>query len=160
MNKSTFVAAAVAASAAGNRVDIPTSGTLDVTDCYSGKLETLPMSGTDFAAIWSQTGIRRSNVPGGAFDKMSLRAVGMLWSAGGSIHGHGAWTFLDARGDKVFAESDRLGGAITWKFTGGTGMYEGITGAGEYRDFEPLPQIAPDTYQQCPVATGKFEINR
>jgi hypothetical protein len=118
------------------------------------------MNGSDFAAVWSQSGVRRSNVPGGPFDKMSLHAVGMLWSVGGIIRGHGAWTFLDLGGDKVFAESDRLAAEITWKFIGGTGKYDGITGGGAYRDFTPLPTIVPDTYQQCPVATGTYEIKR
>jgi hypothetical protein len=135
-------------------------GRVDVTDTYSGTLELLTMTGTDFCAGWKQTGVRRSNVPGGAFDRMSLRAIGLLWCLDGVMHGRGAWEFLDADGAKVFAVSERTGDSIRWRFTGGTGKYDRLSGEGDYNDFVPYPTIVPGHFQQSPVATGHFRLDK
>ena len=139
---------------------LPLKGVVDVTDCSSGRLEVIASPCGDFWATWTHTGTRRANVAGGPFDRMSGRATGMLWVTGGTAHGQGAHEYVDADGDKVFIESQRLGARTTWKFAGGSGKYEGITGNGEYSDLNYFPRLSTDTYQFCPVSTGTYEIVR
>ena len=134
------------------------SGSIDVTDSYCGTLQVIAMQASDYWATWRHTGSRRSNTPSGPFDRMSLRAVGMLWSVNGETHGRGAWEFLDKDKDRLFALSERTGETTIWRFSGGTGKYLGIIGKGEYKDLDPFPQIEPGTYQQSPIATGQYVL--
>jgi hypothetical protein len=137
---------------------LPSEGPVDVTDTYTGTLEVLAMPDGQAWVSWRQTGVRRANVAGGMFDRMSLRAIGLLWSADGRMHGRGAWELIDAEGSKLFAVSERDGDEIAWRFTGGTGRFEGIEGEGRYLDFAPFPTIVPGTFQQSPRAVGRYRL--
>ena len=142
----------------GSETAWPSEGPVDVTDTYSGTHEVLAMSNGQYWISWRQTGVRRANDVGGMFDRMSLRAIGLLWSVDGRTHGRGAWEFADASGSKLFAASERDGDEITWRFIGGTGAYEGIEGGGRYLDFAAYPTIVPGGFQQSPRALGRYQL--
>ena len=158
MLKRACVAGIISAALASSGDAFADSGVVEVTDCFSGSLQPITAVGDTFYAAWSHAGVRRAKTPGGPFDGMSGRCVGFVWRNGEGMHGRSGCEFVDAQGDRVFIENQREGDSGVWKFVGGTGKYLGLTGNGEYLDWGYFPRLDDETYQQCPVSRGRYEI--
>lgn len=156
-----FVTAAAFVSAgifSGSVMAIDQAGKLDVIDCYSGDIELIQHTDNNFWLSWKQTGTRRSVMKGGPFDGMTAHCAGFLWNDRGEMRGHSACEYVDHDGNKLFVKAARVGDDAEWKFVGGTGAYEGITGSGEFTGFSYFPRLTPTSYQFCPTSNGTYQL--
>ena len=65
--------------------ELPKEGNYDFTACYSGVYSAITFSKNHTARSYEVTGTNRSNPPGGLFDKVTFRCVGMEASFDGKI---------------------------------------------------------------------------
>lgn len=142
----------------GSAMALDKEGRLDVVDCYSGEIDLIQHADNNFWLSWKQTGTRRSVKKGGPFDGMTAHCAGFLWNSLGEMNGHSACEYVDHAGNKLFVKAARVGDDAEWRFVGGTGIYKGITGSGEFTGFSYFPQLTPTTYQFCPTSNGTYRL--
>src|SRR6478672_6480770 len=106
--------------------ELPKEGTYDFNSCWSGVNNTITFSKTHTASSYEVTGTNRSNPPGGMFDKMTYRCVGMEASFDGKISASTVCEAIDVDGDKRLASFSNADGKVTRTNVAGTGKYEGI----------------------------------
>lgn len=137
----------------------PKEGRYDFTSCWSGVSNLIAFSKTHFAYSYEFTGTNRSNPPGGMFDKMSVRCVGMNSSFGGRTAGNTVCEALDPDGDKRLTYfSFGRGGGLVKEVISGTGKYDGMISDGETIPLGPFPVVKPGTFQDCNHQTGTYKM--
>jgi hypothetical protein len=140
--------------------DLPKEGSYDFTSCYSGVSNTIAFSKTHFAYSYEMTGVNRSNPPGGLFDKVAFRCVGMNASFDGKVSGNTVCEGVDLEGDKRLTYfSLGADGKTTRQFITGTGKYEGMAeSATAVQPLGPFPVVKAGTFADCNHQTGTYKL--
>ena len=138
-------------------------GKISSNTVFVGSSVVLPMGDDRVQLNYEGTGLSLSS-SGEGFDHFST------WWCVGSLHAvKGQWdnesglcqtTYPD--GDKTFSTykaKGTFGKPVkgTWQFVGGTGIYEGITGAGEFTRISGRP-AKDGTFQSNNINTGTYKL--
>ena len=150
------LASAGSALAAG----LPKEGSYDFTSCWSGVSNTIAFSKTHSAFSYEMTGVNRSNPPGGLYDKLAFRCVGMNASFDGKVSGTTVCEGVDFEGDKRLTYfSLGADGKITRQFITGTGKYEGMVESDSaVQPLGPFPVVKAGTFADCNHQTGTYKL--
>ena len=139
--------------------ELPKEGSYDYTACWSGVTNTITFSKTHTASSWENTGTNRSSPPGGMFDKMTFRCVGMDASFDGKNTWSGVCEAIDPDGDKRLASFSSVDGKVTRTNVAGTGKYDGIVVTqNSFENLGPFPAIKDGTSQSCNHQTGTYKL--
>jgi hypothetical protein len=152
-----LVAALAIAGTAGAAM-LPKEGTYDYIACNIGVTNRIDFSKTHWAYSYEQTGIVRSNPPGGLFDQSTSRCVGLFTSFEGKISSSSVCESLDTDGDKRLATFSRQGDKLVRTEITGTGKYDGMVSTGVGDVLPAFPEIKPGTYQNCNHQTGTYKM--
>lgn len=162
--KLTFIslAALIGLASAGSAfaAELPKEGNYDFTSCWSGASKTIAFSKTHSAFSYEMMGVNRSNPPGGLFDKVAFRCVGMNASFDGKVSGTTVCEGVDPDGDKRLTYfSLGTDGKITRQFVTGTGKYEGMVESdAKVQPLGPFPVVKEGTFSDCNHQTGKYKL--
>lgn len=162
--KLTFIslAALIGLASAGSAfaAELPKEGNYDFTSCWSGASKTIAFSKTHSAFSYEMMGVNRSNPPGGLFDKVAFRCVGMNASFDGKVSGTTVCEGVDSDGDKRLTYfSLGTDGKITRQFVTGTGKYEGMVESdASVQALGPFPVVKEGTFSDCNHQTGKYKL--
>jgi len=138
--------------------DLPKQGSYDVTSCWSGASNAIAFSKTHTASSFELTGTTRSNPPGGPFDMVTFRCVGMSSSIEGKNTGMNLCEVIDKDGDKYLLRSTAEGPKQAQETLAGTGKYEGMVRTGTAESLGQFPIIKPGTFQGCNRGTGTYKL--
>jgi hypothetical protein len=139
--------------------ELPKEGSYDFTSCSSGVNNVITFSKTHTANSYEITGTNRSNPPGGLFDKITYRCVGMTASLDGKVTASTVCEAIDVDGDKYLAKVSTGDGKTTRTIVAGTGKYEGIvTTQTAFEQLGPFPTIKDGTSQSCNHQTGTYKL--
>ena len=139
--------------------ELPKEGSYDLTACNSGVYSAITFSKDHRASSYEVTGTNRSNPPGGMFDKMTFRCVGMEASFDGKITASTACEAIDVDGDKRLAYFSTADGKVTRTNVAGTGKYEGmVVTQNSFENLGPFPAIKDGTSQSCNHQTGTYKL--
>jgi hypothetical protein len=139
--------------------ELPKEGSYDLTSCNSQVSSAIRFSKTHTASSWENTGTNRSSPPGGMFDKMTFRCVGMDASFDGKNTWHAACEAIDPDGDKRLAYFSSVDGKVTRTNVAGTGKYDGIVVTqNSFEQLGPFPTIKDGTSQSCNHQTGTYKL--
>lgn len=162
--KLTFIslAALIGLASAGSAfaAELPKEGNYDFTSCWSGASKTIAFSKTHSAFSYEMMGVNRSNPPGGLFDKVAFRCVGMNASFDGKVSGTTVCEGVDPDGDKRLTYfSLGTDGKITRQFVTGTGKYEGMVESdAKVQPLGPFPVVHEGMFSDCNHQTGKYKL--
>src|SRR5262249_37225838 len=106
--------------------ELPKEGNYDFTSCSSSVTSVITFSKTHTATSYEVTGTNRSSPPGGLFDKITFRCVGMTASLDGKDSVSFVCEAIDVDGDKYLSKVSGADGKATRTIVAGTGKYEGI----------------------------------
>lgn len=131
-----YIACAFAVGAAqAGKVTLAKEGSYAFDFCPIGQAKTLANGDKLFHMQYDLNAVVRSQVPGGAFDRMGARCYGMFSIINGKNSEIGMCELTDLDGDKWWMDyrgnPEATGGSYT--AVSGTGKYEGIVLKGEYR---------------------------
>jgi hypothetical protein len=147
------LAALIGLASAGSvfAAELPKEGNYDFTSCWSGVSNTISFSKTHSAYSFEMTGVNRSNPPGGLFDKVAFRCVGMNASFDGKVSATAVCEGVDPDGDKRLTYfSFTPDGKITRQFISGTGKYEGMVETNSnFQSLGPFPVVKEGTIADC-----------
>jgi hypothetical protein len=106
------------------------------------------------------TGVNRSDPPGGMFDKIAFRCVGVNASFDGKVSGTAVCEGVDPDGDKrITYFSLGTDGKITRQFITWTGKYEGMVESGSnVQRLGPFPVIKEGAFSDCNHQTGSYKL--
>jgi hypothetical protein len=139
--------------------DLPKEGNYDFTACYPGVNNAITFSKTHTASSYELTGTTRSNPPGGLFDKVAYRCIGMTTSLDGKVTAFNLCENIDVDGDKYLTRVLTADGKTTRTIVAGTGKYEGIvTMQTAFENLGPFPTIKDGTSQSCVHQTGTYKL--
>src|SRR5215471_3898030 len=93
--------------------ELPKEGNFDYTSCYNDVNNVITFSKTYTGRSYESTGTLRSNPPGGMFDKMTFRCVGMSASLDGKNTGSALCESIDPDGDKRLTSFSFADGKVT-----------------------------------------------
>jgi hypothetical protein len=156
------LAALIGLASAGSAfaAELPKEGNYDFTSCWSGVSNTIAFSKTHSAYSYEITGVNRSNPPGGLFDKVAFRCVGMNASFDGKPSITAVCEGVDPDGDKRLTYFS-LGpdGKFTRQFITGTGKYEGMVETNSnVQPLGPFPVVKEGTIADCNHQTGNYKL--
>jgi hypothetical protein len=156
-NTALVAALAVAGSAVAQT--LPKEGSYDMTTCFSGVSNLIAFSKTHFAYSYEMMGPQQSNPPGGMFDKMAVRCVGMNTSFGGINTSNVACEAIDRDGDKRLTNfAFGKDGTVIKEVIAGTGKYDGMVSEGQTIQLGPFPTVKAGTFQNCSRQTGTYKM--
>jgi hypothetical protein len=139
--------------------ELPKEGNYDFISCSSGVYSAITFSKTHSASSYELTGTNRSNPPGGLFDKITFRCVGMNASLDGKVSASNVCEAIDVDGDKYLVKVSTGDGRTTRTIIAGTGKYEGIvTTQTAFEQLGPFPTIKDGTSQNCNHQTGTYKL--
>jgi hypothetical protein len=140
--------------------DLPKEGSYDFTSCWSGVSNMITFDNTHVAFSYEMTGVNRSNPPGGLFDKVAFRCVGMNSQFDGKASGNTVCQGVDLDGDKRLTYfSLGADGKTTRQFITGTGKYEGmVESATTVQPLGPFPVVKAGTFSDCNHQTGTYKL--
>ena len=138
--------------------ELPKEGSYDFTSCNSGVYSAITFSKNHTASSSEITGTNRSNPPGGLFDKITYRCVGMNASLDGKDTASIVCEAIDVDGDKYLSKVSTGDGKTTRTILAGTGKYEGMVTAGTVQPLGPFPAIKDGTTQACNHQTGTYKL--
>lgn len=151
--------AVLAVAGAASAQTLPKEGNYDITSCWSGVNNVIAFSKTQSVTTSEMTGTARSNLPGGIFDNMSFRCVGLSSSLDGKRSAHTVCEAIDRDGDKSLSDfSFTSDGTLVRKTIAGTGKYEGMVESGTATPLGSYPPIKPGTFQNCNRQTGTYKL--
>jgi hypothetical protein len=128
-----FIASQAAAA------ELPKEGKADVTGCYTVTANEITFSNTHTATTYEILGTNISNPPGGMFDQMSFRCVGLNSIVDAKFSATTFCESVDKDGDKILTrlivgsvegvgqDDTHVGETVV---IAGTGKYEGMTRTG------------------------------
>jgi hypothetical protein len=139
--------------------ELPKEGNYDFISCSSSVNSAITFSKTHTGSSYEVTGTNRSNPPGGLFDKITYRCVGMNASLDGKDTASILCEAIDVDGDKYLSRVLTADGKTTRTIVAGTGKYEGIvTTQLAYEQLGPFPAIKEGTGQSCNHQTGTYKL--
>jgi hypothetical protein len=139
--------------------ELPKEGNYDFISCSSSVANAIRFSKTHTASSSEITGTNRSNPPGGLFDKITYRCVGMNASLDGKETASIVCEAIDVDGDKYLSKVSTGDGKTTRTILAGTGKYEGIvTTQTAFENLGPFPAIKDGTTQACNHQTGTYKL--
>jgi len=152
-----MLAAGVAGIAAAQT--FPKEGNYDFSSCWSGVANMVAFDKTNMAYSFEMMGTTQSVPPGGAFDKLTFRCVGLNYIYEGKpITGNAVCESIDSQGDKSLAHFTNDGPKSTRTAITGTGKYEGMVSSGTTAPVGVFPTIKPGTFQNCNRQTGTYKM--
>jgi hypothetical protein len=139
--------------------EMPKEGSYDFNSCWSGVSNTIAFSKTHTASSYEMTGVNRSNPPGGLFDKLAFRCVGMNTSLDEKVSGTTVCEGTDFDGDKRLTYFSIADGKVTRQFIAGTGKYDGMVESGSVvQPLGPFPVVKAGTFSDCNHQTGTYKL--
>ena len=153
-----IVAIAASAASLALAAELPKEGTYDFTSCWSGVSSTIEFSKTHTAFSYEMTGTVRSTPPGGMFDMLSFRCVGMNHSFAGKAGGTTVCEGIDKDGHKYLSYFSNQDGKLVREEVAGTGKFEGMVRTATVQPLGPFPVIKPGTFQSCNRQTGTYKL--
>ncbi len=146
--------------------ELPKEGKSDVTSCYTVTANEITFSKTHIATTYEIIGTNTSNPPGGMFDQMSLRCVGLNSIIDGKFSAMTFCETVDKDGDKIptrlivgsvegVGQDDTHVGETT--VIAGTGKYEGMTRTATAENY-PIRLAKPGIVQRCGRSTGTYKL--
>lgn len=162
-NKPRLAALAVIAFAALSgsvlAAELPKEGSYDYLICFTRNVYRIDHSKTRFAYSYDESGTVESKVPGGLFDKDTVRCVGMTASMEGKRSGGSVCEGVAPNGDKRLTRFWYDGdGKFQREEVGGTGMYDGMVTTGAVKPAGPSEQVKPGIVKVCNHATGTYTL--
>ena len=155
---SAWLLTTVAINGVAAAANFPKEGRYDYTACSVGVTNRIDFSKTHLAYSFEQTGVVRSNPPGGMFDQNSYRCVGLYTSFDGKISSSTVCESIDPDGDKRLSTFSREGDKFVREEIVGTGKYEGMVSSGTGEFLPAFPTIKPGTFQNCNHQTGTYKL--
>jgi len=136
----------------------PKEGNYDLTSCWSGVSNVIAFSKAHTAFGYELMGAAQSNPPGGMFDKVTFRCVGVRTVFDGKVTSTAVCEQIDAQGDKYLTTLTTDGQKATRTVIAGTGKYDGMVSSGTATRLGPFPTIKPGTFQDCNRMTGTYKL--
>ena len=159
MHRYVFALLIVASPFSALAGELPKEGNYDFISCSSSVANAIRFSKTHTASSSEITGTNRSNPPGGLFDKITFRCVGMNASLDGKETASIVCEAIDVDGDKYLSKVSTGDGKTTRTIVAGTGKYEGIvTTQTAFEQLGPFPTIKDGTTQACNHQTGTYKL--
>jgi hypothetical protein len=119
--------------------DLPKDGRYDVKAYCSGPAQMLTPLKDQMGGSYSVRCMANAD-SGTIFHAVTGHCNGAFHQVGDAYYEAGSCEFLDAAGDKFFGVYEKKGQANgTWKVTGGSGKYAGMTQTGEWNPVTPFP---------------------
>lgn len=106
-------------------------------------------------------GVTHSIPAGNAFDNMSFECQSTWNASKAGVEFEGRCTFIDKDGDRVFGVASKTDTAMkgwNWKYLGGSGKWEGLSGGGTSKYVKRLPKIRPGVNTGCWEARGTYAL--
>lgn len=105
-------------------------------------------------------GVVDSVPPGGAFDKTTFECRTILHASKEGAEFTNRCVFVDAEGHKLFGSSNGTHKGWQWRFMGGSGKWEGISGGGTGAVEASYPRLSPSVAGNCFRARGSFSLKK
>ena len=137
---------------------IPKEGNYDYVSCYSGTVNFITFSKTHSASTYELIGNSRTSPPGGPFDMLTFRCLGMGSSLDNQTTSTNYCEAIDKDGDKLLVRNVNIGQKGTQEGLAGTGKYEGIVRSGINEFLGVFPAIKPGTLSGCNRQIGTYKI--
>ncbi len=137
---------------------MPKEGNYDYVSCYSGTMNIIAFSKTHNASTYELIGNSRTNPPGGPFDMVTFRCLGMGSSLDGQTTSSNYCESIDKDGDKLMVRNVNQGQKGTQEGLAGTGKYEGIVRSGTNEFLGVFPVIKPGTFSGCSRQVGTYKL--
>lgn len=130
----SFVAVPIVAA------DLPKDGRYDINAYCSGPAQLLTPIKDQMGGSYSIRCMAHAD-PGTIFHAVTAHCNGAFHQVGDAYYEAGSCEFFDAAGDKFFGVYEKKGQQAngTWKVTGGSGKYAGMTQSGEWAQVTPFP---------------------
>lgn len=131
----TSVAMIVGAGATmAGKVNMAREGNYAFDFCPIGQAKTFSNGDKLFHMQYDLNALLRTNPPGGAFDRMGARCLGLYSNLNGKQAETGVCELTDLDGDKWWMDyhGNPEGGGGTYTAASGTGKYDGMVLKGEY----------------------------
>ncbi len=135
-------------------------GRFDFNLCTFGKVD-YPRHARDLMSGSVERMAKFLREPGGTRDSASQpsRCAGSHEIAAGTYRDRGICTVTDADGDEwVMRYETATDLAGRWVTVGGTGKYEGMKAAGEYRPVGNVPGVMAGGFKTCHHNTGTYRM--
>jgi hypothetical protein len=149
------------ASSTSWAADYPKEGSLDVNYCFVGEAHHFqPTEALSYGAALNHA-VAFSNKPSGPFDYYGSTCVVVYnTNKNGRSAANGHCEQTDADGHKWFSSFNDDGNKMsgTFEATGGTGKYEGLKLAGEFKPNGPLFFGTPGHIMRCMKVTGTYKL--
>jgi hypothetical protein len=137
----------------------PKEGNYEFSSCWSGVSSMIAFDKSHVAYSFEMTGTTQTTPPGGAFDKLTFRCVGMNYVLEGTpLKGTTVCEAVDAQGDKSLTHFTTEGTRGARTAVVGTGKYEGMVSTGTTAPVGVFPVIKPGTFQNCNRQTGTYKM--
>lgn len=137
---------------------MPGSGTVDTTLFWRGPVQLISPTASDRFGNHVVAGEVRGAVPQD-LAAMRVECLGTFAARAADVRHKVYCVYRDASGDAVFG-TDALSpdAGYTWQFLGGTGKFEGITGAGTVEQVASATRPAPGTLEGCRRLVGAYVV--
>jgi hypothetical protein len=137
---------------------IPGDGTVDTTLCWSGPVQSISPTPSDRFGNYLVAGAVRTAQPR-AMDAMRVECLGSFESHAADFRHKGYCVYRDASGDAIYgSDATSPDAGYTWEILGGTGKFEGMTGAGMVERVASAERAAPGTMAGCRRLVGKYVV--
>ena len=137
---------------------VPKEGNYDYVSCYSGTVNIILFSKTHSASTYELIGNSRTSPPGGPFDMVTFRCLGMGSSLDSQTTSSNYCEAIDKDGDKLMVRNVNQGQKGTQEGLAGTGKYEGIVRSGTNEFLGVFPVIKPGTFSGCNRQIGAYKM--
>ena len=140
--------------------DMAKEGTFDFISCYSATYTVTKFSDTHSLVSYENTGIVRSAVPDGPFDKDTFHCIGVELVVDKKVANDTTLCeSMDKDGNKRLSRYSNNDGKITREQLGGTGKYDGLTMTlNAIESLGPFPRIKAGTSQNCNHQKGTYKL--
>jgi hypothetical protein len=139
--------------------ELPPEGKYDIQSCWTGQSNVIEFSKTHSASSYEFVGTTRSAVPGGFFDRTTVRCVGVNRAFDGKVSGSVVCETTDRDGHKALSTYEIGAGGGVRTFVVGTGKYEGMVMVpNPTKSLGPFPSVKPGTFQNCNHQTGTYKL--
>jgi hypothetical protein len=135
-------------------------GSYDIKGCGTSEATVIDKVG-DVVILQSVTrGMVDSATPGAAFDKTTYECRAVLNASPAGAEFNNRCVFVDKDGHKTVGASAGTPKGWQWKFIGGTGKWEGITGGGASQPDVAYARFSPSVTGSCWRSKGTFTVKK